>query len=190
VEHLGSRIVLTWRDQCQGAVTAFKAAYDAKFPKGTAKITDDVDELLAFYDYPAEHWVRLRAINPMESMFATVASPQHSDQGSGFPRGVGWLWPPGSSKPPMHAGGRSTHHTWSLVCAPAAPSRAAYSSNNPAMPNDPAMFSNPAGPPPASGYRKPPTKSCRLQNLPPRVFDGSSRVVLAWLLMVGGGARG
>jgi hypothetical protein len=37
------------------AVKAFEAAYGAKFPKATAKITDDVEELLAFYDYPAEH---------------------------------------------------------------------------------------------------------------------------------------
>ncbi len=42
------------------AVTAFKAAYGAKFPKAVAKITDDLDQLLAFYDYPAEHWVHLR----------------------------------------------------------------------------------------------------------------------------------
>jgi transposase-like protein len=42
------------------AVKAFEAAYGAKFPKATAKITDDVAELLAFYDYPADHWVHLR----------------------------------------------------------------------------------------------------------------------------------
>ena len=41
------------------AVTAFQAAYGAKFPKAVAKITDDVDQLLAFYDYPAEHWIHL-----------------------------------------------------------------------------------------------------------------------------------
>lgn len=43
---------------------AFEAAYGAKFPKATAKITDDEEELLAFYDYPAEHWVHLRTTNP------------------------------------------------------------------------------------------------------------------------------
>jgi putative transposase len=36
-----------------------------KFPKATAKITDDRDHLLAFYDYPAEHWVHLRTTNPI-----------------------------------------------------------------------------------------------------------------------------
>lgn len=39
------------------AVKAFEAAYGAKFPKAVAKISDDVEQLLSFYDYPAQHWV-------------------------------------------------------------------------------------------------------------------------------------
>ncbi len=54
------------------AVKAFEVAYGAKFGKAVAKITDDVDQLLAFYDYPAEHWIHLRTTNPIESTFATV----------------------------------------------------------------------------------------------------------------------
>jgi transposase-like protein len=46
-------------------VKAFEAAYGAKFPKAAAKITDDAEELLAFFDYPAEHWVHLRTTNPI-----------------------------------------------------------------------------------------------------------------------------
>jgi transposase-like protein len=46
-------------------VKAFEAAYGAKFPKATVKITDDLEELLTFYDYPAEHWVHLRTTNPV-----------------------------------------------------------------------------------------------------------------------------
>jgi transposase-like protein len=46
-------------------VTAFEAACGAKFPKATAKITDDAEELLAFFDYPCEHWVHLRTTNPV-----------------------------------------------------------------------------------------------------------------------------
>jgi transposase-like protein len=42
------------------AVTAFDAVYGVRFPKAVGKITDDVDKLLAFYDYPAEHWIHLR----------------------------------------------------------------------------------------------------------------------------------
>jgi transposase-like protein len=35
-------------------------------------LVDDLDELLTFYDFPAEHWIHLRTTNPIESTFATV----------------------------------------------------------------------------------------------------------------------
>ena len=60
------------KDHARAAVKAFAAAYGAKFPKAAAKVTGDEDELLAFYDYPAEHWIHLRTTNPIESTFATV----------------------------------------------------------------------------------------------------------------------
>ena len=44
----------------EAAVKAFADLYGVKWPKAAAKITDDVEELLAFYDYPAEHWIHLR----------------------------------------------------------------------------------------------------------------------------------
>jgi len=47
------------------AVKSFEAAYGAKFPKAVAKITDDVEVLLAVYDFPAEHWIHLRTTNPI-----------------------------------------------------------------------------------------------------------------------------
>jgi transposase-like protein len=65
------------------AVSRFTATYGAKFPKAVAKITDDLDELLAFYDYPAEHWVHLRTTNPIESTFATVRHRSKITKGSG-----------------------------------------------------------------------------------------------------------
>jgi transposase-like protein len=65
------------------AVKAFKAAYGAKFPKATVKITEDLEELLAFYDYPAEHWVHLRTTNPIESTFATVRHRTKVTKGPG-----------------------------------------------------------------------------------------------------------
>jgi transposase-like protein len=64
-------------------VKAFQAAYGAKFPKAVAKITDDVEQLLAFYDYPAEHWVHLRTTNPIESTFATVRNRSKITKGPG-----------------------------------------------------------------------------------------------------------
>ena len=65
------------------AMTSFKAAYGAKFPKATAKITDDLEQLLAFYDYPAEHWIHLRTTNPIESTFATVRHRTKVTRGPG-----------------------------------------------------------------------------------------------------------
>jgi transposase-like protein len=67
----------------RAAVKAFEAAYGAKFPKAAAKITDDLEELLAFYDYPAEHWVHLRTTNPIESTFATVRHRTKVTKGPG-----------------------------------------------------------------------------------------------------------
>jgi transposase-like protein len=65
------------------AVKAFEAAYGVKFPKAVAKITDDLDQLLAFYDYPAEHWIHLRTTNPIESTFATVRNRSKITKGPG-----------------------------------------------------------------------------------------------------------
>jgi transposase-like protein len=65
------------------AVKAFQAAYGAKFPKAVAKITDDLAELLAFYDFPAEHWIHLRTTNPIESTFATVRHRSKVTKGPG-----------------------------------------------------------------------------------------------------------
>lgn len=66
-----------------GAVKAFEAAYRAKFPKAVAEITDDLDQLLAFCDYPAGHWVHLRTTSPIESTFATVRHRTKVTKGPG-----------------------------------------------------------------------------------------------------------
>jgi len=60
------------RDHARRAVTAFAAEYGAKWPKAVAKIVDDTEPLLAFYDFPAEHWIHLKTTNPIESTFSTV----------------------------------------------------------------------------------------------------------------------
>jgi putative transposase len=65
------------------AATAFAAEHRTKWPKAAAKITDDLDLLLAFYDYPAEHWIHLRTTNPIESTFATVRLRQRVTKGPG-----------------------------------------------------------------------------------------------------------
>ena len=73
------------RAHAEKAVTAFEKAYGAKFPKAVKKITGEVDELLAFYDFPAEHWVHLRTTNPIESTFSTVKLRTKVTRGAGSP---------------------------------------------------------------------------------------------------------
>ena len=55
----------------------------AEWPRATAKITDDLERLLAFHDFPAEHHVHLRTTNPIESTFATVRLRQRVTKGAG-----------------------------------------------------------------------------------------------------------
>ncbi len=86
------------RDEAKGALQAIytaetrAAALDAArdfaeqfaaWPKATAKIADDLERLLAFYDFPAEHHVHLRTTNPIESTFATVRLRQRVTKGAG-----------------------------------------------------------------------------------------------------------
>ena len=61
----------------------FAAEFGIKWPKATAKISDDLDVFLAFYDYPAEHWIHLRTTNPIESTFVTVRLSQRVTKGPG-----------------------------------------------------------------------------------------------------------
>jgi len=54
------------------AIETFKEKYGVKYERGVACLTKDTETLLAFYDFPAEHWDHLRTSNPIESVFATV----------------------------------------------------------------------------------------------------------------------
>jgi len=60
------------REAANQAFDLFLQTYSAKYPKATACLEKDRSELLAFYDFPAEHWVHLRTTNPIESTFGTV----------------------------------------------------------------------------------------------------------------------
>ncbi|GIH19017.1 IS256 family transposase [Rugosimonospora africana] len=71
------------REHARRAAAVFKLAYGAKFGKAVAKIIDDLDELLAFYDFPADHWIHLRTTNPIESTFATVRNRSRVTKGPG-----------------------------------------------------------------------------------------------------------
>lgn len=59
----------------QDAITAFDLfikTYEDKYPAVTECLIKDQDELLAFYDFPAQHWQSIRTTNPIESSFATI----------------------------------------------------------------------------------------------------------------------
>jgi len=71
------------KDHAMAAAKTFEADYGPKWPKAVAKITEHLDVLLAFYDFPAEHWIHLRTTNPIESTFATIRLRQRVTKGPG-----------------------------------------------------------------------------------------------------------
>jgi len=60
------------RAAAEVAIAIFADKYGAKYDKAVAYLTKDREALLAFFDFPAEHWDHLRTSNPIESVFATV----------------------------------------------------------------------------------------------------------------------
>jgi transposase-like protein len=71
------------KSHAEAAVEAFASEFGVKWPKAAAKVTGDREALLAFYDYPAEHWVHLRTSNPIESVFAPVRARTDVTKGPG-----------------------------------------------------------------------------------------------------------
>lgn len=60
------------REAAKKALASFVDTYEAKYPKAVECLVKDEEQLLAFYDFPAEHWKHIRTTNPIESTFATV----------------------------------------------------------------------------------------------------------------------
>jgi transposase-like protein len=71
------------KKEAEKAIEQFVGEFSAKWPKAVAKITSDKEALLAFYDYPAEHWIHLRTTNPIESVFAPVRARTDVTKGPG-----------------------------------------------------------------------------------------------------------
>src|SRR6266536_749929 len=71
------------RGHAERAIEAFATDYGTKWPKAVAKVVDDQDVLLTFYDYPAEHWLHLRTTNPIESAFSPVRARTRVTKGPG-----------------------------------------------------------------------------------------------------------
>ena len=71
------------KEDATKALEKFAAIYQAKYPKAVECLLKDKEELLAFYDFPAEHWQHLRTSNPIESTFATVRLRTCKTKGAG-----------------------------------------------------------------------------------------------------------
>jgi len=93
------------RAHAERAIDAFADEFGVKWPKAVAKVTDDADSLLTFYDYPAEHWLHLRTTNPIESTFSPVRARTRVTKGPGN-AAAGWRWCSSCWKQPSSAGGR------------------------------------------------------------------------------------
>jgi transposase-like protein len=71
------------RDHAEQAIEMFARDYGVKWPKAVAKIVDDAEALLCFFDFPAEHWLHLKTSNPIESTFASVRLRTRVTKGPG-----------------------------------------------------------------------------------------------------------
>ena len=71
------------RKAANQAFDTFLQTCQPKYPQAATCLAKDRDELLAFYDFPAEHWVHLRTTNPIESTFATVRLRTNKTKGCG-----------------------------------------------------------------------------------------------------------
>jgi putative transposase len=71
-QHLHAIWMAETRQAAEAAFEHFVEAYGAKYDRAVACLVKDREELLAFYDFPAEHWKHVRTTNPVESTFATV----------------------------------------------------------------------------------------------------------------------
>jgi putative transposase len=71
------------KKHAEAAIEAFADEFGKKWPKAVAKIVDERDALLTFYDYPAQHWRHLRTTNPIESVFAPVRARTDITKGPG-----------------------------------------------------------------------------------------------------------
>lgn len=71
------------KKHAEEALKEFSMEFSTKWPKAVEKIVTDKEALLAFYDYPAEHWRHLRTSNPIESIFSPVRARTDITKGPG-----------------------------------------------------------------------------------------------------------
>jgi len=93
------------REDAYQAFDHFVATYQAKYPDAVECLAKDRDVLLAFYDFPAEHWIHLRTTNPIESTFATVRLRQRRTKGNGSRVACLAIWCSSCARRPPGPGG-------------------------------------------------------------------------------------
>jgi transposase-like protein len=74
------------REEANAMFEAFVETFEDKYPKAVDCLSKDRKELLAFNDFPAEHWRHIRTTNPIESSFATVRLRTYRQKGPGSAR--------------------------------------------------------------------------------------------------------
>lgn len=74
-------------------ITVFEKEYGTRYPKTVATLRKDQEQMLTFFDFPAEHWRHLRTTNPIESTFATVKARTKKTKGAGSRKaGLAMAW--------------------------------------------------------------------------------------------------
>jgi transposase-like protein len=74
-------------------IAVFEQEYDARYPKAVETLRKDQEQMLTFFDFPAEHWRHLRTTNPIESTFATVKARTKKTKGAGSRQaGLAMAW--------------------------------------------------------------------------------------------------
>jgi transposase-like protein len=71
------------RQSAREDIERFSQEFQAKYPKAVECLLKDQDQLLTFFDFPAEHWIHLRTTNPIESTFSTVKARTKRTKGAG-----------------------------------------------------------------------------------------------------------
>jgi transposase-like protein len=71
------------KEKALAAYGHFLSSWEEKYPKAVDCLREDKDELFAFYDFPAAHWLHIRTTNPIESTYATVRLRTKKTKGCG-----------------------------------------------------------------------------------------------------------
>ncbi|MCH9638703.1 MAG: transposase, partial [Betaproteobacteria bacterium] len=83
------------KENVEKSFDLFIETYEAKFPESTFCLQKDREELLAFYDYPAQHWQSIRTSNPIESTLGTIRYRTKRAKGCLSRHGMTWFNRPG-----------------------------------------------------------------------------------------------